>query len=83
MCDHAGRRFSVHVDAALAGSAMILPECRALWRGIDQRARVPLDGDHGRQVVEEPAVGTPDETAARWHRLFDGAWCPVAGDGVW
>ena len=25
----------LHVDAALAGSAMILPECRALWRGID------------------------------------------------
>lgn len=25
----------LHVDAALAGSAMILPECRTLWRGID------------------------------------------------
>jgi aromatic-L-amino-acid decarboxylase len=25
----------VHVDAALAGSAMILPECRRLWHGID------------------------------------------------
>lgn len=25
----------VHVDAAMAGSAMILPECRGLWRGID------------------------------------------------
>ncbi len=25
----------LHVDAALAGSAMILPECRALWRGVD------------------------------------------------
>ena len=24
----------LHVDAALAGSAMILPECRALWQGI-------------------------------------------------
>ncbi len=26
----------VHVDAAMAGSAMILPECRELWRGIDE-----------------------------------------------
>jgi tRNA threonylcarbamoyladenosine biosynthesis protein TsaB len=34
------------------------------------------------QPVEEPAVGTPDETAARWHRLLDGAWCPVTGDGA-
>lgn len=25
----------LHVDAAMAGSAMILPECRHLWRGID------------------------------------------------
>jgi aromatic-L-amino-acid decarboxylase len=25
----------LHVDAAMAGSAMILPECRPLWRGID------------------------------------------------
>ena len=25
----------VHVDAALAGSAMILPECRSLWDGIE------------------------------------------------
>jgi aromatic-L-amino-acid decarboxylase len=26
----------MHVDAALAGSAMILPECRALWDGIER-----------------------------------------------
>jgi len=26
----------MHVDAALAGSAMILPECRKLWDGIEQ-----------------------------------------------
>jgi aromatic-L-amino-acid decarboxylase len=25
----------VHVDAAMAGSAMVLPECRWMWRGID------------------------------------------------
>ena len=25
----------MHVDAAMAGSAMILPECRELWRGIE------------------------------------------------
>src|SRR4030095_9683466 len=26
----------MHVDAAMAGSAMILPECRWMWRGIEQ-----------------------------------------------
>jgi aromatic-L-amino-acid decarboxylase len=26
----------LHVDAAMAGSAMILPECRAHWQGIEQ-----------------------------------------------
>ncbi len=26
----------VHVDTALAGSAMILPECRWMWRGIEE-----------------------------------------------
>ena len=33
----AARRHGVwlHVDAAMAGSAMILPECRRLWHGID------------------------------------------------
>ena len=25
----------MHVDAAMAGSAMILPECRQLWRGVE------------------------------------------------
>src|SRR5712664_203450 len=25
----------LHVDAAMAGSAMILPECRAMWQGIE------------------------------------------------
>ena len=25
----------LHVDAAMAGSAMVVPECRALWRGIE------------------------------------------------
>ncbi len=25
----------LHVDAALAGAAMILPECRALWQGVE------------------------------------------------
>ena len=28
-------RLWLHVDAAMAGSAMILPECRALWHGIE------------------------------------------------
>ena len=26
----------LHVDAAMAGSAMILPECRWMWRGVEQ-----------------------------------------------
>ncbi|HEY7288239.1 MAG TPA: pyridoxal-dependent decarboxylase [Vicinamibacterales bacterium] len=26
----------LHVDAAMAGSAMILPECRALWSGVER-----------------------------------------------
>lgn len=26
----------VHVDAAMAGSAMILPECRWMWQGVEQ-----------------------------------------------
>jgi aromatic-L-amino-acid decarboxylase len=26
----------MHVDAAMAGSAMILPECRALWSGVER-----------------------------------------------
>jgi aromatic-L-amino-acid decarboxylase len=26
----------LHVDAAMAGAAMILPECRRLWRGIEE-----------------------------------------------
>ncbi|MBV8650550.1 MAG: aspartate aminotransferase family protein [Alphaproteobacteria bacterium] len=29
------RNVWLHVDAAMAGSAMILPECRALWDGIE------------------------------------------------
>jgi len=26
----------LHVDAAMAGSAMILPECRSMWEGVDR-----------------------------------------------
>jgi aromatic-L-amino-acid decarboxylase len=26
----------LHVDAALAGTAMVLPECRTLWEGVEQ-----------------------------------------------
>ena len=32
--------------------------------------------------IEEPAVGDPSSTAARWHRLLGERWCPVAGDGA-
>jgi aromatic-L-amino-acid decarboxylase len=33
----------LHVDAALAGSAMILPECRPLWEGIEGADSVVLN----------------------------------------
>lgn len=31
----ATRRIWLHVDAAMAGSAMILPECRWMWQGVE------------------------------------------------
>jgi aromatic-L-amino-acid decarboxylase len=33
----------LHVDAAMAGSAMILPECRALWSGIEQADSIVIN----------------------------------------
>jgi aromatic-L-amino-acid/L-tryptophan decarboxylase len=30
------QRMWLHVDAAMAGSAMILPECRPMWQGVEQ-----------------------------------------------
>jgi aromatic-L-amino-acid decarboxylase len=33
----------LHVDAAMAGSAMILPECRWMWDGIDHAASVVVN----------------------------------------
>lgn len=33
----------LHVDAAMAGSAMILPECRALWQGIEGADSIVLN----------------------------------------
>jgi aromatic-L-amino-acid decarboxylase len=38
-------RFGVwlHVDSAMAGSAMILPECRHLWRGVEAADSVVLN----------------------------------------
>jgi aromatic-L-amino-acid decarboxylase len=33
----------LHVDAAMAGSAMILPECRHLWQGIDEADSVVIN----------------------------------------
>jgi aromatic-L-amino-acid decarboxylase len=33
----------LHVDAAMAGSAMILPECRELWTGIDHADSIVLN----------------------------------------
>ena len=32
----AKRRVWVHVDAALAGTAMVLPECRSMWSGVEE-----------------------------------------------
>ncbi len=37
------RRLWLHVDAALAGSAMILPECRPLWDGIEEADSLVLN----------------------------------------
>ena len=39
------RRYGVwlHVDAALAGSAMILPECRPMWEGIEGADSIVLN----------------------------------------
>ncbi|WP_027483246.1 pyridoxal phosphate-dependent decarboxylase family protein [Deinococcus pimensis] len=33
----------VHVDAAMAGSAMLLPECRALWDGVESADSLVLN----------------------------------------
>jgi aromatic-L-amino-acid decarboxylase len=33
----------LHVDAAMAGSAMILPECRWMWKGIEEADSVVLN----------------------------------------
>lgn len=33
----------LHVDSAMAGSAMILPECRGLWDGIEQADSIVLN----------------------------------------
>jgi aromatic-L-amino-acid decarboxylase len=33
----------LHVDAAMAGSAMILPECRDLWRGIESADSIAIN----------------------------------------
>jgi len=32
----ADHRMWLHIDAAMAGSAMLLPECRPMWRGVEQ-----------------------------------------------
>ena len=41
-------RVWLHVDAAMAGSAMILPECRSMWEGIEG---ADLPGDQRAQVA--------------------------------
>jgi aromatic-L-amino-acid/L-tryptophan decarboxylase len=33
----------LHVDAAMAGSAMILPECRSMWEGIERADSIVLN----------------------------------------
>jgi aromatic-L-amino-acid decarboxylase len=37
------QRLWLHVDAAMAGSAMILPECRPLWQGIESADSIVLN----------------------------------------
>ncbi|MFO0879606.1 MAG: pyridoxal-dependent decarboxylase [Gemmataceae bacterium] len=36
-------RLWLHVDAAMAGSAMILPECRWMWQGVEQADSLVLN----------------------------------------
>jgi len=36
-------RLWLHVDAAMAGTAMVLPECRALWEGVERADSVVLN----------------------------------------
>jgi len=44
IADLAGTRgLWLHVDSAMAGSAMILPECRPLWHGVDRADSVVLN----------------------------------------
>ncbi len=33
----------LHVDAAMAGSAMVLPECRGLWAGVERAASIVIN----------------------------------------
>jgi aromatic-L-amino-acid decarboxylase len=39
----AGSGIWLHVDAAMAGSAMVLPECRWMWRGVEAADSVVLN----------------------------------------
>jgi aromatic-L-amino-acid/L-tryptophan decarboxylase len=42
---HVTKKYGVwlHVDAAMAGSAMVLPECRSLWQGIEDADSLVLN----------------------------------------
>ena len=44
-CAEIARRHGMwlHVDAAMAGSAMLLPECRPLWRGVEHAYSIVLN----------------------------------------
>lgn len=39
----AGQGLWLHVDAAMAGSAMVLPECRWMWEGVERADSVVLN----------------------------------------
>jgi aromatic-L-amino-acid decarboxylase len=41
ICSHHG--MWLHVDAALAGTAMVLPECRWMWRGVEAADSVVMN----------------------------------------
>ncbi|HEY1352301.1 MAG TPA: pyridoxal-dependent decarboxylase [Ktedonobacteraceae bacterium] len=46
----------LHVDAALAGSAMILPECRWMWQGIEQADSLVLNAHKWLGVVFDASL---------------------------
>ena len=73
----------VHVDAAMAGSAMILPECRSLWAGVEEADSVSLNAHkwmgtifdcsllYMRDIEHLVRVMSTDPSYLRTHRAED------------